>query len=74
MKQSPTYCYHAIALPIATQDKMFEQDKQIMGNHADTKESCIRLKLSAWHTFHTKADLQLLDTIFGDLAAVSIPN
>ena len=63
-----------MVLPIAAQDRMFEQDEQIMGNHADTIDAGIRLELSAWHTFHTKADLQLFDTIFGDFAAVSIPN
>jgi len=37
MKLAPTHCYLAIVQPIAAQDRMFEQDEQIMGNHADTK-------------------------------------
>lgn len=74
MRKAPAYGYHAMTLPIAIQDRMFEQDEQIMGNHADTIDADIRLELSAWHTFHTKADLQLFDTIFGDFAALTIPN
>ena len=45
-----------------------------MSDYADTEKSGIRFELSAWHTFHTKVDLQVFDTILRDFTAVSIPN
>lgn len=74
MKQSPAYCCHPVMLPIATQGRMLEQDKQVMSDYADAKKGGICFELSAGHAFHAKADFQFFDTIFRDFATLAIPD
>lgn len=74
VKQAPTHRRHLVAQPVSAQNRMLEQNEQVVGDDADAEERGIRGELSAGHALHAEADLQFLDAVLGHLAALAVPD
>jgi hypothetical protein len=63
-----------MALPVATQHRMLEQSEQVMGDDTDAEKFGIGFKIARRQALHAKANLQLLDAVIRDLAALAVPD
>lgn len=74
VKQTPAYGGHFVPPPVRIECGLFEQDEQVVRDDADAEEGGIGGKLPAGHALHAEADLQFLDPVLGDFAALAIPD
>ncbi|MDA8113698.1 MAG: hypothetical protein M0Z43_03085 [Acidithiobacillus sp.] len=72
LEQPPTHGGDAMPLPAFAEGRVFEEHEEVMGNDTDPEEGSMGAFLAEGHALYAKADLELLDAVFGILAPLAV--